>query len=1593
MRRALLLLLVVGLLLPAASSSAQKPPNIELGFKADKLYAFGDIDSVNLFNGNMMMNLPIGQVYPVSPTLSYQLRLTYNSNVWDYREYPSQTRQDLYFQEGEPNRRSNAGAGWRVTLGRLISPETPSRIGIGAWVYESPAGDEHAFECPGGATDCNVLFTKDQPALRLVVASTAAGQIRKVEFPNGEVHTFKNQYQQWRLQTIADRFGNSVSIGYLADSANRVTKWNISDTYGRAHTVDFTNETPMSRTIDQGQTISKITLQTYGGSTVDYDFEYESPAVTYGCSHRPRPAGEGGTLPAGQNSTPMTLLKKVTLPDDSAFDFTYHLTNSSCAQGALKTVKLPTGGITSYEYQQYRLPDQDVCFEIPPLDRPIGLRSKTTPDGQWDYIQSRGPGRKIVDPTPSDNFPCFLGPEIPGGRVVSLGAEDAIRWVRTSVLSPALAPAPNGTPVRTRADHYFNAWVAIPDFYPDAFGSGDLLEMEFAQPVTAGAPSAADSRAAIDGEWTEPSTADVSAKDDPSATSPRYLSTRIFEKCLNDDTGDCTGGYHVRSSYLRFQSLPGTVGPFGSRVVSSRQVFDDDTGCGNTKCFVQTDSSDWNGVGQSRDSVTSSNFPNAESRSTETAYAEWSADDRLDTLLPWLHTTYDSQKVTEGSSTQETRFCFAAATGALERRRVLAGSVPQPTDLLSVFTVSPRGETTAEEYYGGDTGDAGDPALADVCSSSLEDLHWSFKLTNKFESKAGLRTKTLYHDAVTGNALGFNAHDVDFDPTTALVTKSRDVAGVETSYGYDAKGRLVSVAPAGVDATTYTYFPAEYDYDEEIMTSFARVEINAAATSAAASKSTIEFDSVGRIRTESVLLPADPADASANPVWASRITQYNYLGKSKVSELETGMPSHFTVFSGYDAFGRPATVTAPDNASVSFTYKGVREKKRTASVWGGAGAGSDVSVETTEESDAFGRLVGVTEDSATGKTKQLTTYKYDVGDRLTEVCLNKVGATCGQTKRTFTYDARGFLSSEAHPESGTSSYTYDALGHMRTRLAGGRTMQYTYDGAERLTAALDVDANRLLEKYEFGTANSGSDMRQGKLWKASRYNWFDETRVSVTETYAYTSASGQASSRTTQITRGNDQSPVTIQTLTTNFAYDAQGLPSGVTLPVCTASICTVAGALSSIGSQRTQGKLVKTTSLSPGSSTATSVAALTYHPSGMLAQVAHGATGSLTDIYAAADGLPRPSKISFTGALTCIPPEAPTFTASPVSPVMPGATVEFTVAQQTDATFAWVLPNGGTASGLHVSFPAPAATFTVTVTAQKCGSTATSQRTVTVCPAMSDPVITAPSSVMVGASGSATVSIAGNETYAYLWTISDGTLLSSNTAQTVTFSASAAGTITLTVQVTASGSCAGSKTATRTVTAVPPAPASVQATTVTNTAVHITWNAVPGAQGYVVERATLRGGNATVVSPVVTDLQFNDTAPATSLPVTYVYYVRSVGLGGFPSGRGGHDYATTAAALFARNIAASVAILAADIVELRRCVDAVRVSAGLLAVFNGGPSPGDVIAATDFRTLMSALSAAKAVYSQPDFSYVPALAAGEFIYAAHVLQLREALR
>jgi RHS repeat-associated protein len=140
----------------------------------------------------------------------------------------------------------------------------------------------------------------------------------------------------------------------------------------------------------------------------------------------------------------------------------------------------------------------------------------------------------------------------------------------------------------------------------------------------------------------------------------------------------------------------------------------------------------------------------------------------------------------------------------------------------------------------------------------------------------------------------------------------------------------------------------------------------------------------------------------------------------------------------------------------------------------------------------------------------------------------------GAQTRSFTYaTSRGWLLTETHPESGTTTYTYTTEGLLDTRRdANGVTARYQYDNVHRLTG-IRYDPNTFNDvTYAYDTA------QVGKLYRASKMS-SDGTYATEEHTYTSYDAVGRVLSETYGHRDSNIPSPTF--TLTADYQYNKLG--------------------------------------------------------------------------------------------------------------------------------------------------------------------------------------------------------------------------------------------------------------------------------------------------------------------------------------------------------------------------------------------------------------------------------------------------------------------
>jgi len=422
-----LLLLLVPLLvsLPAAGEH----PNHAQGFRPENTYELGDLENVNLFNGNLTLTISIGPSYPVGPGLSYGLVLTYSGNLWEWEEWPDQTEHRGYLQ-ALVRERSNAGLGWEIGFGRLLGGEFASNHETSD-VYLGPDQSQHSFDLylhPGETSQLrtDVRYTQDSTYLRLRDPDVQnPGNPLEVDSPDGVTRTFRAT--DGRLTRMEDPFGNWVTVEYILYDAdtNEYYRWEVTDSHGRKQILEFTKLLPVPHL---GMAVSKVTLEGFGTGSMTYMFDYTTEPLARACND-PLVCSPGklcGATDTGAVQVP--LLRKVTLPDGSAFSMpeagggepdAYHFgldktitVTTTCPDrpisGHLERLELPTGGRYEWTWQTYYFPklSQRVSprykefqenYVDSPFNRSVGLAERRHYDqgsvsglgalGTWTYTQ------------------------------------------------------------------------------------------------------------------------------------------------------------------------------------------------------------------------------------------------------------------------------------------------------------------------------------------------------------------------------------------------------------------------------------------------------------------------------------------------------------------------------------------------------------------------------------------------------------------------------------------------------------------------------------------------------------------------------------------------------------------------------------------------------------------------------------------------------------------------------------------------------------------------------------------------------------------------------------------------------------------------------------------------------------------------------------------------------------------------------------------------------------------------------------------------------------------------------------------------------
>jgi YD repeat-containing protein len=1579
------------LLFVCASAAFAQEPMEDRGFHPGRVYSVHGIDSVNQFNGNLNVRIPLGKTRSVSDKLSYQFVLTYNSKVWRHH---INTNGEV---EGTPLQ-FNAGLGWHLSLGQLSRNGDPdSDMQTGRWTYKSPDGAVHQFYAnlhdDGGSALAPTMYTRDGTYLRLRQIDTLDRR-REIDFPDGNMHVFErlvpaqgtwalsNDYTGgfWRLTSMRDARGNTATIQYQT-TEDHSEVWIVRDN-GREARVFFM-PSPSTYFLKE---VDFVELDSFGGERFRYVFNYESilipPSVADTASDEEDPPFAVRVL---TGVTPKNLAGNEMLGNGYRMLAPNGLPayeTSAQTAGVLTLLTLPTLGRIGWTYVARPFGDGSAPSTIhipvmvtqryvcdPVAGGPCGAGVAPT----WTY-------GIVLGDRPWCQAQCPTGPN--PGPCVSGKPRQVTAWM--------LEPAGAGSEPRMTVSYFSSyRWANNPD--GDTCPVNGAIEREYGLPFTR--------KATLGG---------------------LFLSTEVrhgflpadFEAWQNSPTPNTgampdTGGRVRERTYVEYELDAEGAADFNPRIRRTATYYPDDTGCNGAVCAKKTNHYDFDGYGHYRQASTDDNFGGT--ANYRTSFVKYTPSESN-----WLLNTASESCTADEASARTTAVGTCAglpnalvsrmsydAYGDLVAKRTLeaAGVQLSQSDLLMRRAYDAKGTLVEETSYGGDLNLLPDHQ-GPYTSASVFDVPSTFdyRVTHIPTYYAGGALDTM----VSAYSNSVVVRNEKYDETSGLLWKTKDPADIETTFLYDALGRVTSETTPNVAPTTYSYAEAIWNPQYYPARAFSLQQTSNEGMVA----KEFHYDGQGRLFREYTRVPA------AGSVWSGVQTTYDAAGhvwKVSMPQVVTlgnpFVPSYQTVSSNFDWTGAAQQLTGPDGSFTGSVRTGVRQVERTSLVKTPGTFTHPVTV--TETYDSKGRLIALTDLSGAPSTESpdgtpaTTAYTYDAADRLRTVTMG--GANPPQT-RTFVYDNRGFLQSETHPElgvngNGTTSYPqYDARGHVRRKQTGPTTLQFTYDAAERLTRVAELIGGneKPLKEFTFATVNAGANLRKNKLETAIRHNYIPAIadRIEVKETYRYETPTGQASKRTTLIERVQGATRTTMQEFEYGVAYDELRLPRTITMPTCLQHNCSTAQGIATITNARTHGGLTSVQGF----------ANLTYHPSGMVETVAHQSNPIATDRYAQAFGIARPSNIRFDGGTAC-----PDVTAGPIdgSPTVCASSTgnSASIVPVSGLTYQWTISSGGTitspanASSVTYTAPSNAGTATLTVTAtSSCGATAQSTKTISVVASPTVTLTTLDPTIVRGATARLKVTFPGSGTRTIYWQAGGSEAgLASGAEIPVTPQTTTTYTI-LSVKDDSSG-CIASANTSATVTVLPPAPSSVTATTQSATTIQVAWTAVAGATSYLVERAIVRDGAPQATFTVGGGaLTYLDTVPGGTNAAGYVYYVRAIE-GSQTSPRDDFDYAIASPMFDPGNaVGAGTPLRASYVMQLRSAVDAFRAAFGAGPMFQGAAPivAGTPVRADVFTALVSALNdgRAQANAGYLPFSYsIAAPSPNQPVDYRHVAQLREALR
>ncbi len=298
--------------------------------------------------------------------------------------------------------------------------------------------------------------------------------------------------------------------------------------------------------------------------------------------------------------------------------------------------------------------------------------------------------------------------------------------------------------------------------------------------------------------------------------------------------------------------------------------------------------------------------------------------------------------------------------------------------------------------------------------------------------------------------------------------------GVATTFGYSGAGDLTSETDANTKVTNYSNHWRGVPQTETRPDgpSITRIVSNAGnVTQETIGEGTRSYSYDGLNRLTGITFPKAGSSAASisYPTATSRtLTRGGYSetltydGFKRATVLNRG---GITVSTTYDSLGRKIFESYPGSASGMTYTLDVLSRIKTISQPNPTGSGTVtrtftfgasnitlVNERNNTETQTFGVYANPDERFLTGISyTSLTAANLSISTN--DLGLTTSAVQGGKT-RSYGYNTKYFLTSEVHPETGTTTYGRDNVGNMTSKQVGAQpASSYTYDGSNRLKTA------------------------------------------------------------------------------------------------------------------------------------------------------------------------------------------------------------------------------------------------------------------------------------------------------------------------------------------------------------------------------------------------------------------------------------------------------------------------------------------------------------------------------------------------------------